>query len=96
MGKHTVHVTGWDEWRATLELRCHGGTSDSCHTATDEFGENPVPIDHCNAVEWFDNCDDGDLITGSLVGEPPWPVEIEWFDDGPHIVAPAKDSKGGE
>ena len=21
MGKHTVHVTGWDEWRATLELR---------------------------------------------------------------------------
>lgn len=87
MRRHTIHVTEWDEWQARLELRCWCVAGDPCHTVTDESGDVPQLIDHCNAVEWFDNSDDGDLIHGRLPGEPPWQVDIEWTDDGPHIVA---------
>jgi len=87
MSKHMVHVTGWDSWSAVLKLRCPHGPGADCHVGTDEDGNNPEPLDHCNAVEWFDNCEAPDLILGRLDGEPPWPVDIEWSQDGPTITA---------
>ena len=79
--KHTIHVTGWEDW-AELELRCHSGPEAPCHRVTDEYGRNPQPIGHCNALEWWGNSDPEELIHGRLNGPPPWRVEIYWDPSG--------------
>lgn len=95
MGPHAVHVTGWDGFSASLELRCDRGPGAPCFVVTDEAGENPDPVEYCNVKAWFDNCDPEDLIHGTLQGEPPWPVAVTWTDDGPELRA-VDNSQDGE
>lgn len=89
---HTVHVTGWDDGWARLELRCTATLLEPCRRILIGDGPEYKLIDHCNAVDWFDNVG-AELLIGELAGPPPWAVEIEWLGDyGPHITA----AKGGD
>lgn len=78
MSDHAIYVIGWS-YGPTPELRCTATPDAPCHIV------DGVQVEECNAREWVDNVGLEDLVSGDMVGPPPWLVDTRWTDDGPEF-----------
>lgn len=78
MSDHAIYVIGWC-YGATPELRCTAAPDAPCHIV------DGAQVEECNAREWVDNVGLEDLVSGDMVGPPPWLINTVWTDQGPEF-----------
>lgn len=57
-----------------------------CKTTDPEGNDNRADVGRCPVMDYFENCDFGDILYGSVRSlQSPLQVDIKWTADGPEL-----------